>query len=185
MKFRVLTLTLTVLLLILCTGCQKESPTESTPYLTPSDVAGESTKTFAVSVPQGKTLSLYVECWQDGERISQDQLLTCPEGDDSVTFQVTPQEGRLTYTAQTASAAPTVETENPSACVYAWLTKTDWEQLTAQGFPEEVLLYALGSGDAAEGIPNIDCLSPLVNERFFERYPEAQAIRAVLEDNDT
>lgn len=171
------------LILLLLAGCQSST---AAPFIAPGGALSQTDQPlFDVTVPQGKTVTLYVERWQGADRLSQDFLVSFQEDSKNVMLQVNDQGkyvALLPLDSDPIEALGAVDVETPAyeALSFAWLTDQEVEQLLQEGMPGEVVVYAAAMGDS-RGVAALSCNSVLEDPAGVEPCRELQLVRAVLE----
>ena len=115
-----------LLALLLLAGCQQAPQA----FVIPVAEEVSNTAAFAVTVPEGKKVALYVEHWLDGEQVERKHLVSFAEDTKPVVVQVNEQDGQVEYlyVTQSGDVQETVEQVHlegytvQGMSLWSWLT---------------------------------------------------------------
>lgn len=170
-----------LLALLLLAGCQQAPQA----FVAPVAEEVSNTAAFAVTVPEGKKVALYVEHWLDGEQVERKHLVSFAEDTKPVVVQVNEQDGQVEYlyVTQSGDVQETVEQVHleeysvQGMSLWGWLTP---EEAAADG-TDAVVLYAW-CGDEETAVNTMRCSAFMEDAAYVEEFQEVQMVWAVLED---
>lgn len=171
-----------LLVLALLAGCQETEPS----FILPVGEQVSNCRSFEVTVPEGKQVTLYAEQLQRGKQTEKKQLGSFIADTKPVLLQAAEIDGQVQYLHLTQAddvltPLEQVRMDIPQGMrLEAWLTPEEAETVFSSA-PGEVVLYAR-CGNEGASIDTMTCTEFMKDPSFAERYDSVHLIWAVLED---